>query len=121
MQVRCPRCGAIRESGTRYCPVCNYDYVLASWSAPAPAAPPQAPQPARPIVPPAAPTWADPPPPPPLQAVAPPQPRPEAPRSADPRLDFGSVASLPKSVLILGLAVDVLIVVAVMYLLGHRL
>jgi hypothetical protein len=58
---------------------------------------------------------------PPVQGVAPPQPRPEAPRSGDTRLDFGSVASLPKSVLILGLAVDVLIVVAVMYLLGHRL
>ena len=60
---------------------------------------------------------------PPAQAVGQPQPqpRPEAPRSADSRLDFGSVASLPKSVLLLGLLVDVLIVVAVMYLLGHRL
>jgi hypothetical protein len=34
---------------------------------------------------------------------------------------FGPISSLPRSILVLGLLIDVLIVVVVMLLLGHRL
>jgi hypothetical protein len=98
MLARCPRCGTVRDSGIRYCTVCNYDFVLATGTAPRPAAPP-----------PAAPPQAG-------------QPQPGVtPLGGPERRYLGSVGGLPRRVLVIGLVIDVLIVVLVILLLGHRL
>ena len=88
----------MRDSGIRYCTVCNYDFVLATRTATPPAA-----------TPPAAPPQAG-------------KPRPGVPGSFGhpERRYLGSVSGLSRRVLAIGLVIDVLIVLAVILLLGHR-
>jgi hypothetical protein len=88
----------VRDSGIRYCTVCNYDFVLATRTALPPAA-----------TPPAAPPQAG-------------QPRPGVTGSTGGpgRRYLGSVGGLSRRVLAIGLVIDVLIVLAVILLLGHR-
>jgi hypothetical protein len=49
------------------------------------------------------------------------RPEAEAPHAGDQRRPLGLVSSLPKSVLIFGLLLDALVVVVVVFILGHRL
>jgi hypothetical protein len=105
----------VRESGIRYCTVCNYDFVAGSRAQPPPGALPQAGGPQHRVI---LPTETP-------RAEAPARPGDRGParfslRRPERRYP-GSVSGLPRRILVLGLLVDVLIVVLVMLFLGHRL